>query len=227
MNLKNIIMKYTLPLVLMTWCSSALAVSLTDFQALALSGDRTQLELTFDGPAPTPVGYSIENPARISLDFRDTDSLLDSRYVQIGTGNTRNAAIVSSGGRTRIVLSLSSLVPYATAVSGNTVQIVVGEGAESVLGSASSQSSNSSARPLASAQPASTTNSASVTQTSRTTNNEQSELVNVDFRRSEEGTGQVILEFSNSNARTDIIERGGSIVVELEDFEVPRELRRL
>ncbi|WP_220432633.1 type IV pilus secretin PilQ [Saccharospirillum alexandrii] len=226
MNLKNIIMKYTLPLVLMTWCSSALAVSLTDFQALALSGDRTQLELTFDGPAPTPVGYSIENPARISLDFRDTDSLLDSRYVQIGTGNTRNAAIVSSGGRTRIVLSLSSLVPYATAVSGNTVQIVVGEGAESVLGSASSQSSNSSARPLASAQPASTTNSASVTQTSRTTNNEQSELVNVDFRRSEEGTGQVILEFSNSNARTDIIERGGSIVVELEDFEVPRELRR-
>ncbi|WP_394171616.1 type IV pilus secretin PilQ [Saccharospirillum alexandrii] len=226
MNLKNIIKKYTLPLVLMTWCSSALAVSLTDFQALALSGDRTQLELTFDGPAPTPVGYSIENPARISLDFRDTDSLLDSRYVQIGTGNTRNAAIVSSGGRTRIVLSLSSLVPYATAVSGNTVQIVVGEGAESVLGSTSSQSSNNSVQPVASAQPALNTNSASATQASRTSNSEQSELVNVDFRRSEEGTGQVILEFSNNNARTDIIERGGSIVVELEDFEVPRELRR-
>lgn len=226
MNLKNIIKKYTLPLVLMTWCSSALAVSLTDFQALALSGDRTQLELTFDGPAPTPVGYSIENPARISLDFRDTDSLLDSRYVQIGTGNTRNAAIVSSGGRTRIVLSLSSLVPYATAVSGNTVQIVVGEGAESVLGSTSSQLSNSSAQTAASAQPALSTNTDSATQASRTSNSEQSELVNVDFRRSEEGTGQVILEFSNNNARTDIIERGGSIVVELEDFEVPRELRR-
>lgn len=226
MNLKNIIKKYTLPLVLMIWCSSALAVSLTDFQALALSGDRTQLELTFDGPAPTPVGYSIENPARISLDFRDTDSLLDSRYVQIGTGNTRNAAIVSSGGRTRIVLSLTSLVPYATAVSGNTVQIVVGEGAESVLGSTSSQSSNNSVQPVASAQPALNTNSASATQASRTSNSEQSELVNVDFRRSEEGTGQVILEFSNNNARTDIIERGGSIVVELEDFEIPRELRR-
>ncbi len=226
MNLKNIIKKYTLPLVLMTWCSSALAVSLTDFQALALSGDRTQLELTFDGPAPTPVGYSIENPARISLDFRDTDSLLDSRYVQIGTGNTRNAAIVSSGGRTRIVLSLSSLVPYATAVSGNTVRIVVGEGAENVLGSASSQSSSSAAQPVASVQPTSNTNGSSTTQASRTANNERSELVNVDFRRSEEGTGQVILEFSNNNARTDIIERGGSIVVELEDFDVPRELRR-
>lgn len=226
MNLKNSIKKYTLPLVLMTWCSSALAVSLTDFQALALSGDRTQLELTFDGPAPTPVGYSIENPARISLDFRDTDSLLDSRYVQIGTGNTRNAAIVSSGGRTRIVLSLSTLVPYATAVSGNTVQIVVGEGAESVLGSATSQSGNRSAQPVTNAQPALSANNAPATQTSRATSSEQSELVNVDFRRSEEGTGQVILEFSNSNARTDIIERGGSIIVELEDFDVPRELRR-
>lgn len=225
MNLKNVFKKYTLPLVLIAWCSSALAVSLTDFQALALSGDRTQLELTFDGPAPTPVGYSIENPARISLDFRDTDSLLENRYVQIGTGNTRNAAIVSSGGRTRVVLSLSSLVPYATAVSGNTVQIIVGEGAESVLGSVSSQS-GVTAQPLASAQQASNTSSTSSAQSTRSSNNEQSELVNVDFRRSEEGTGQVILEFSNNNARTDIIERGGSIIVELEDFEVPRELRR-
>lgn len=230
MNLINALKKYTLPLVLMAWCSSALAVSLTDFQALALSGDRTQLELTFDGPAPTPVGYSIENPARISLDFRDTDSLLDSRYVQIGTGNTRNAAIVTSGGRTRIVLSLSSLVPYATAVSGNTVQIVVGEGAENVLGSASSQTGSAGQQepaPVASStQATSTLDNSSSAQSTRTANNEQSELVDVDFRRSEEGTGQVILEFSNNNARTDIIERGGSIVVELEDFEIPRELRR-
>ncbi len=229
MNLINALKKYTLPLVLMAWCSSALAVSLTDFQALALSGDRTQLELTFDGPAPTPVGYSIENPARISLDFRDTDSLLDSRYVQIGTGNTRNAAIVTSGGRTRIVLSLSSLVPYATAVSGNTVQIVVGEGAENVLGSASSQTGSAGQQPVSvasSTQATSAVDSSSSAQSTRTANNEQSELVDVDFRRSEEGTGQVILEFSNNNARTDIIERGGSIVVELEDFEIPRELRR-
>lgn len=229
MNLISALKKYTLPLVSMVWCSSALAVSLTDFQALALSGDRTQLELTFDGPAPTPVGYSIENPARISLDFRDTDSLLDSRYVQIGTGNTRNAAIVSSGGRTRIVLSLSSLVPYATAVSGNTVQIVVGEGAENVLDSALNQSGGvvqSAATPVASAQASFSTSSSSNSPSTRTSNSEQSELVNVDFRRSEEGAGQVILEFSNNNARTDIIERGGSIVVELEDFEIPRELRR-
>ncbi|MEX0623328.1 type IV pilus secretin PilQ [Saccharospirillum sp.] len=229
MNLINALKKYTLPLVLMAWCSSALAVSLTDFQAQALSGDRTQLELTFDGPAPTPVGYSIENPARISLDFRDTDSLLDNRYVQIGTGNTRNAAIVSSGGRTRIVLSLSSLVPYATAVSGNTVQIVVGEGAENVLGSAVNQSGRvapSAATPVASAQPSSSASRSSNSQSTQASNSEQSELVNVDFRRSEGGAGQVILEFSNNNARTDIIERGGSIVVELEDFDIPRELRR-
>ncbi|WP_028671155.1 type IV pilus secretin PilQ [Saccharospirillum impatiens] len=229
MNLKTVFKKYTLPLVLIAWCSSALAVSLTDFQALALSGDRTQLELTFDGPAPTPRGYSIENPARISLDFRDTDSLLDSRYIQIGTGNTRNAAIVSSGGRTRIVLSLSSLVPYATAVSGNTVQIVVGEGAQDVLGSdsgPSSSSAQSASSSVAEAQPATGSTSSTVTRPTQVANDSRSELLNVDFRRSEEGTGQVILEFSNSNARTDIIERGGSIVVELEDFEVPRELRR-
>ena len=52
------------------------------------------------------------------------------------------------------------------------------------------------------------------------------ELRNVDFRRSPEGTGQVILEFSNSSARTNVIERGGRIVVEAENFDVPSELRR-
>jgi len=224
MNLKSVFKNYALPLMLLAWCSSASAVSLTDFQALALSGDRTQLELTFDGPAPEPVGYSIENPARISLDFRDTDSKLDTRYVQIGAGNTRNAAIVSSGGRTRVVLSLATLVPYATSVSGNKVQIVVGEGAQSVMGSLVSQPTSSSVAQPAVTQPGSTTSASSAR--AAETNNQNAELVNVDFRRSEAGTGQVILEFSNNNARTDIIERGGSIVVEIEDFEVPRELRR-
>jgi type IV pilus assembly protein PilQ len=225
MNLIRVFTKNILPLVLLAWCSSVAAVSLTDFQAQALSGDRTQLELTFDGPAPTPSGYSIENPARISLDFRDTDSLLENRYVQIGTGNTRNAAIVSSGGRTRVVLSLSSLVPYATAVSGNKVQIVVGEGAESVLGSLAQESSGTAqAAPVATTQPASASTTSS--RPTRSASNEQPELLNVDFRRSQSGAGQVILEFSNDNARTDVIERGDSIVVELENFEIPRDLRR-
>ncbi|MFT7418563.1 MAG: type IV pilus assembly protein PilQ, partial [Reinekea sp.] len=99
----------------------AYAVNLTDFEVSSLSGDRTQILLTFDGAAPDPVGYSIESPARISLDFADTRSTLTEKYIQISSGNTRNAAILDAGGRTRVVFSLTKLVSYASSVNGNVV----------------------------------------------------------------------------------------------------------
>lgn len=207
--------------------SKAFSVALTDFRAMALSGDRTQLELTFDGPAPTPAGYSIEDPARISLDFSGTESVLGSKYFQIGTGNTRNAAIVTSSGRTRVVLSLTTLVPYATAVVGNKVQILIGEGAEELLGSAGMPSeSDEESIVLASDEASSSSGNENQTTQARVNASQSNELMNVDFRRSEAGTGQVMLEFSSDAARTDVVERGNNIVVTVEDFEVPSELRR-
>ncbi|MHA7881186.1 MAG: type IV pilus secretin PilQ [Saccharospirillum sp.] len=225
MNWKTLLKRPLLLLVTAVFCSNVFAVALTDFRALSLSGDRTQLELTFDGPAPTPTGYSIEEPARISLDFRGVESLLDSRYYQIGSGNTRNAAILSAGDRTRVVVSLTTLVPYAANVSGNTVRIIVGEGAEqlaqSMEGAAPSQES---AQVVAEATAAQQAEAATPQPGRRST--ELNELVNVDFRRSPQGTGQVLLEFSEDTARTDVIERGESIFIQVENFDVPSELRR-
>ncbi|MDO7673985.1 MAG: hypothetical protein MUQ43_06110, partial [Reinekea forsetii] len=43
------------------FATHAFAVNLTDFEVSSLSGDRTQILLTFDGAAPDPVGYSIES----------------------------------------------------------------------------------------------------------------------------------------------------------------------
>ena len=188
--------------------TNTFAVNLTNFEALSLSGDRTQIILTFDGVAPEPVGYSIENPARISLDFPGAASLLSEKYIQIGSGNTRSAAVLDTGDRTRIVFSLTQLVSYKSQTNGNEVSIFIGEGVESLdipaLGTAKKADRVSTAKPKQS----------------------ENEVQNVDFRRTESGAGQVIIEFANSSANAAVSEQGGDILVRVEGFEIPSELRR-
>lgn len=109
------------------------ALALTDFEFTTLPSGHAQLALLFDAQPPSPQGYSIESPARITLDFAATRSQLERKYFHIGSGNTRSLAVVSTGDRTRVVLGLATLMPYATAVSGKTVRVVIGAGAEDIL----------------------------------------------------------------------------------------------
>lgn len=200
-------------LVATVFVSIAHAANLTDFDVLSLSGDRTQIVLTFDGPVSNPVGYSIEDPARISLDFKGVSNLLDEKYIQIGSGNTRNAAILDAGDRTRIVISLASLVSYATDVQGNVVSIYIGDGVEQlVAGSGGAAQTSATPETVASNSANSTANA--------------NEIDNVDFRRTDTGAGQVVISFASAGASASVFEEGGDIVIRVDDYEVPSELRR-
>jgi len=191
--------------------NATFAASLTDFEVLSLSGDRTQIVLTFDGLVTEPVGYSIEDPARISLDFSGVNSVLDEKYIQIGSGNTRNAAILDAGDRTRIVFSLTKLVSYVTEVQGNVVSVYIGDGVETLVGS-NRNSGNSTQVQTQASNAGIKTN--------------KNEVQNVDFRRTESGAGQVVVEFANANANASVFEEGGDIVIKVDGFQVPAELRR-
>lgn len=210
--------KYVLGFVLVLATNAVFAANLTDFDVLSLSGDRTQIVLTFDDQAPEPVGYSIEDPARISLDFANTTSKLPNRYIQIGSGNTRNAAILEAGDRARIVFSLSKLVPYATSVDGNVLSVFIGDGAET-LASGSDRPETVSFEPVVAQVDVEQTEAISL-------NNNLNEVENVDFRRTTTGAGQVIVEFANPGANAAVYEEGGDILIQVEGFEVPSELRR-
>lgn len=194
--------------------TQALAASLTDFEVLSLSGDRTQVVLTFDGIAPEPVGYSIEDPARISLDFPGADSLLTERYIQIGDGNTRNAAVLDTGDRTRIVFSLTQLVPYSTQVQGNVVTVFIGEGVESLT-----QAASTSAVSTVSTQ-------STLAPTSTAVNSAANEVSNVDFRRTASGAGQIVVEFARPGANAAVFQQGGDVLIQVDGYEIPSELRR-
>jgi type IV pilus assembly protein PilQ len=216
MNIVKEKVQFNMKRMLILWATllvvcSVQAANLTDFEVLSLSGDRTQIVLTFDGAVAEPVGYSIEDPARISLDFNGVSSQLAEKYIQIGSGNTRNAAILDTGDRTRIVLSLTKLVSYASEVQGNVVSIYIGDGVDTLVGSNSNAASVSNT---------------TTTSTNSSFNPKSNEVQNVDFRRTEAGAGQVVVQFADSGANASVYEQGGDIVIKVEGFEVPSELRR-
>jgi type IV pilus assembly protein PilQ len=179
-----------------------LASDLVDIKFTALSGDVTQMELIFDGQPPTPGGYTIEKPARISLDLPGVNSQLKSKYHKIGLGNARTATVVNAKERARVIVSLAQLVPYAVESLDDRLVVLMGSSVE--------------------------TSSQYVQSNQSVASNEinDSSVMNVDFRRGDQEDGQVQILLSNPKANVDIQQQGKKIIVTLKDTVLPENMRR-
>lgn len=172
---------------------------LEDIRFSTLPGDVTQIELEFDGKPPEVSGYTIEKPARIALDLMGSSSSLTSKNYKIGSGNARNAFVVPTKDRTRLVVNLSRLVQYNTKVSGNTLLVRIGEagkGAASKLAPA------------------------------KVLGNVDLKIVNVDFRRGDVGDGQVRIQLNDPRASANVRREGTKIIADLAGVRLPEELNR-
>ena len=105
--------------------STAVAADLSGLDVAALPGDRVELKLQFDSPVVAPRGYTIEQPARIALDLPGVTNKLGVKNRELGVGNARSVTIVETKDRTRLIVNLSTLVPYATRAEGNNLYVVV------------------------------------------------------------------------------------------------------
>ena len=164
------------------------AANLVDIKFSALPGDVTQMELIFDGQPPVPGGYTIEKPARISLDLPGVNSQLKSKYHKIGFGNARTATVVNANERARVIVSLASLVPYAVESRDDRLIVLMGKTVDAqdvqpdqAIASADSSSANKKTA---------------------------SSVMNVDFRRGDQNDGQVQILLSNPKAGVDIQQQG-------------------
>src|SRR5574337_806944 len=85
---------------------------LTAVTATKLPGDRVQLQLKLNAPASKPLSFTVGQPARIALDLDDTRMALSNRETDINVGNVNSVVAAEAGTRTRVVVNLTSLVPY-------------------------------------------------------------------------------------------------------------------
>jgi len=97
---------------------SLLAANLQRVDVASLPGDRVELKLGFDEPVAAPRGYTIEQPARIALDLPGVQNKLGSKNRELGVGNARSLTVVEAKDRTRLIINLTTLVPYSTRAQG-------------------------------------------------------------------------------------------------------------
>lgn len=206
-SMKRILSCLSLPL-LAAFSPALLAASLTTLDVATLPGDRVELKLGFDEPAAAPRGYTLDQPARIALDLPGVSNRLGIRTRELGVGNARSLTVVEAQGRTRLVVNLTSLVPYSTRVDGNNLFVVLGERA-------------SASAPAPAAQPA----ARNAVSRSDVVTGEGKAISNIDFRRGEDGAGNVIITLSDPSVSPSIEEVGGKIRVSFAKTRLPEALR--
>ncbi len=181
---------------------------LQDIQVQSLPGNRVELKLIMSGSAPEPLAFTIDDPARIALDLPDTTLGLTSRRRDVNLGPLDTVLTAEANGRTRVVLNLGEMVAYETRASGNTVTVTLGDGddydegttqfASNVVAQSQSYSPAAGGRSISS----------------------------VDFRRTRDGGGRVVVNLTDPSTPVDIRQEGGRVVAVFKDTGLPAELMR-
>lgn len=193
---------------------SLLAANLQRVDVASLPGDRVELKLGFDEPVAAPRGYTIEQPARIALDLPGVQNKLGSKNRELGVGNARSLTVVEAKDRTRLIINLTTLVPYSTRAQGNDLIILVGQGGGAPAAAASSAPSVAPAY-AAAPRPAQPKPYVPVGKAIR----------NIDFQRGEQGEGNVVIDLSDPSVSPDIQEQGGKIRLDFPRTQLPDSLR--
>src|SRR6185312_9457881 len=102
------------------------APKLESIDVTPLPGQQLQLTMRLSGPAPQPLSFTIDNPARISFDLPNTELALPSRRIDVHNGGLDTILAAEAKDRTRLVLNLDKLVPYDTRVDGNNIVVLLG-----------------------------------------------------------------------------------------------------
>ena len=179
--------------------------TLRSIDVQSIGGKQVQLTLHLSGPAPEPMSFTIDNPARISLDLPGTTLALSSRRIDVATAGVDTVLAAEANGRARVVLNLERLQPYQTRVVGNDIIVTVGAGA------GAAQAAAAAVAPAPVAAPA--------TGMGR-------EIRSIDFRRGEGGVGRLIVKLSDPRTPINLSQQGSQIIVSFADTGLPKKFAR-
>ncbi|MBX2879767.1 MAG: type IV pilus secretin PilQ [Granulosicoccus sp.] len=188
--------------------------SLIDITHSSLPGKQQQLALTLSNPADAPTSFTIDNPARIALDLPDTSNEMGDQRVNISSGLLQSVTSVQAGGKTRVVINMTELAPYTTAVRGNQLLVTVDSseaGDSSLLLASNDEKTASEEKSDFSAGPV---------------ERKVKSIDTLDFRRGPMGEGRIIFDLSTASVVTDIRQEGGRLIVEFPDTQLAASLQK-
>jgi type IV pilus assembly protein PilQ len=214
---------------------------LQSISTLKLPGDRVQLTLTLSGPAPQPLAFTVNQPARIALDLQDTRLAMKDHKTDVQAGMVNSVVVAEAGGRSRVVINLASLVPYTTKVDGNNVYVLIGSNAGDtgvasanvgsfgapVAGNAAPSKIAAVPVPVPSVSPpASAPSAAAKTAPVPAVAAGPNEIAAVDFRRGADGSGDIVVTLPNANVIGNVHDVGGNVAVDFAGVKLPEDMVR-
>jgi type IV pilus assembly protein PilQ len=183
------------------WSQIALAqnpVRLTAVEVQPMQGQTLQIRLRTDGVAPQPLTFTIDRPARLSVDLPDVVLALENRRIDVGAGGVDTIVAAEASGRTRVVFNLDSLVPYSAQADGDSVVVTLGGTATA---SAAAAPATYAAAPSAG----------------------QRSITGVDFRRSPDGAGRVVVLLSDPATPASLRQEGNRVIVDFTGVQLGEE----
>ena len=179
-------------------------------QALDFStreGDSVVITLTLSQPVAEPKVFTLDKPARLSLDLPNTSLALPERLKKINVGKVRSVASAEADGRSRIVVFLSEPVTHQVRVSGN--KIILELGSPPVAVAAAPVRAPERVREAVPADASEVIGRPFV-----------SRFSGMDFRRGDHGEARVIVTLSNPQTQVDVREEAGNVVANFKDVMV-------
>ncbi|RYY04976.1 MAG: type IV pilus secretin PilQ family protein [Gammaproteobacteria bacterium] len=205
-------MRNTMLLALCLLSPITWANSISAFNTAELPGERFEVRVQFSDTPPDPKGYTIEKPARIVLDFPDSVSELKERRFPLAFDNGQSAMLLTTEGRTRLILNLNELTSYTTRKEGNSFVVEVGANK-----SGNSAGKNTEAKTL----------DVSNKRVAPTTIKLGQPLIsNIDFRRGQAGEGRIIISLSDPHVSAELASTGAGVKLSFANVAIPAELRR-
>ena len=171
----------------------------------SLTGGRVSIRIQLkEALVNPPASFTLNNPARIALDFPQTGNGLNKNNIPSAQGALKSVSLAQAKDRTRMVLNLNKTVGYNTVINGKNVIITL-QGSEATAANATTETRFAE---------------------SRAVSNQEHSISNVDFARGKNGEGRVIVDLSDANTGINIKQKGKQIVVDFANTDVPADLQR-
>ncbi|NMQ18009.1 type IV pilus secretin PilQ [Candidatus Competibacter phosphatis] len=171
-----------------------------------LAGNRLQLRFRLsEAPAQPPSTFTINEPARIVLDFLNTRNGLNTRQQSINVGVADRISVLEGSDRTRASLNLARLVPYKVQMQGNIVLLTL----ENAGASAAKTPAPTVTASVAAAASSSSRRSEAPAAASRN-------VSDVSFRRGPGGQGVITVKLSNPGIPVDVRQEGNQIIADFQ-----------
>ncbi len=178
--------------------------TLTAIHYQTLPNNRMQINLQFlNALQGVPKSFVTKDPPRLVLDFSSTGLKMAKTSDTIGQGMALRYETVESKGRTRVVIDLKQAVNYRVELQKNTAVIFLAGAAIDAKRSDTENFSldESKHAPL-------------------------HQLLSLDFRRTQEKGGQILLNLSDTKTEVDIQRESGDILLSLLDTQLPSALHK-